>query len=195
MIYGYARVSTFDQKLNLQNDALRKFGCERVFEEKISGANKDRPGLNELLFHLRAGDTLVVWKLDRLGRSLKNLVELLEVFKERDIKFVSITDSIDTGTATGRFTFNILASLAQLEREMISDRTKAGLSSARLRGKKGGRPPGLSKEKIKIAQQVKKLFDLGDDIEDIKLSFKISQATIYRYVAFIKARDEQKSKS
>lgn len=193
MTFGYARVSTVDQNLHLQNDALSKYGCDKIIEEKVSAGEKERPGLKKLLALLNPGDTLVVWKLDRLGRSLKHLVELLEGFKDKSVTFISITDSINTTSPTGRFTFNVLASLAQLEREMISERTKEGLKAARRRGRKGGRPPGLSKEKVKVAEQVKRLFDSGSDIDDICVTAKISPATIYRYVKFIKERDSQKN--
>ena len=189
MLIGYARVSTQDQNLDLQLNALADFGCEKVFKEKVSGKNKERPELNNLLGQLRAGDSVVVWKLDRLGRSIQDLIYLVELFKSNEVNFVSITDSIDTSTAMGRFTFNIFASLAQFEREIIRERTNAGLSAARARGRKGGRPSGLSKEKIKDAEQIKILFDAGRNIDDIKKTFKVSQATIYRYVKLINERD------
>jgi len=194
MLIGYARVSTQDQNLDLQLRALTDFGCVKIFKEKISGKNKDRPELNSLLSQLRPGDTIVVWKLDRLGRSIKDLIHLVELFKSNDVNFVSVTDSIDTSTAMGRFTFNIFASLAQFEREIIRERTNAGLSAARAKGRKGGRPSGLSKEKVKIAEQIKVLFDSGRDIADIKETFKVSQATIYRYINLINDRDKQKNK-
>ena len=146
MKIGYARVSTFDQNLNLQLDALRNSGCEQIFEEKISAVAKERPQLTILFSKLRKGDSVVVWKLDRLGRSLKDLIDLITKMKNLGVTFVSIQDGIDTSTATGRFTFNIFASLAEFEREIISERTKAGLAAARARGRKGGRPPGFSKE-------------------------------------------------
>lgn len=189
MLIGYARVSTQDQNLDLQLNALADFGCEKVFKEKVSGKNKERPELNNLLGQLRAGDSVVVWKLDRLGRSIQDLIYLVELFKSNEVNFVSITDSIDTSTAMGRFTFNIFASLAQFEREIIRERTNAGLSAARAKGRKGGRPSGLSKEKIKDAEQIKILFDAGRNIDDIKKTFKVSQATIYRYVKLINERD------
>lgn len=191
MFIGYARVSTQDQNLDLQLTALADFGCVKVFQEKVSGKNTERPELKKLLAQLRAGDSVVVWKLDRLGRSIQDLIYLVELFKSNDVNFVSITDSIDTSTAMGRFTFNIFASLAQFEREIIRERTNAGLSAARARGRKGGRPSGLSKKKIKDAEQIKILFDAGRNIEDIKKTFKVSQATIYRYVKLINERDAQ----
>lgn len=191
MKFGYARVSTQDQNLDLQIDALTKFGCDKYFHEKISGKNKERPELNKLIAQLRPGDTVVVWKLDRLGRSIRDLIELVENFKLNEVNFVSIQDNIDTNSAMGRFTFNLFASLAQFEREIIRERTKAGLSSARAKGRKGGRPSGLSKEKVKVAEQIKVLFDSGRDIADLKETFKISQATIYRYINLINERDNK----
>jgi DNA invertase Pin-like site-specific DNA recombinase len=191
MQIGYARVSTQDQNLDLQLKALSDFGCAKIYKEKISGKTKDRPELNNLLSQLRAGDSVVVWKLDRLGRSIKDLIHLVELFKSTDVNFVSITDSIDTSTAMGRFTFNLFASLAQFEREIIRERTNAGLSAARAKGRKGGRPSGLSKEKVKIAEQIKILFDSGKNIADIKETFKVSPATIYRYINLINERDNK----
>ena len=130
MKIGYARVSTQDQKLELQLNDLKAYGCEIIFQEKMSGKNKDRPELNKLINHLRNGDKVVVWKLDRLGRSLKDLIELVSLFRKKGVEFVSLKDGIDTSTATGRFTFNIFASLAEFEREIIKERTKAGLDAA-----------------------------------------------------------------
>lgn len=193
MLIGYARVSTQDQNLDLQLKALSDYGCSKIFKEKVSGKSKDRPELNSMLSQLRAGDTVVVWKLDRLGRSIKDLIHLVELFQSSDVNFVSVTDSIDTSTAMGRFTFNIFASLAQFEREIIRERTNAGLSAARAKGRKGGRPSGLSKEKVKVAEQIKVLFDSGRDIEDIKETFKVSKATIYRYISLINDRDKSKN--
>lgn len=193
MLIGYARVSTQDQNLDLQLEALSDYGCAKIFKEKVSGKSKDRPELNNLLSQLRVGDTVVVWKLDRLGRSIKDLIYLVELFQKKDVNFISVTDSIDTSTAMGRFTFNIFASLAQFEREIIRERTNAGLSAARAKGRKGGRPSGLSKEKVKVAEQIKVLFDSGRNIDDIKETFKVSKATIYRYISLINDRDKSMS--
>ena len=146
MKIGYARVSSLDQNLDLQMDALKNAGCEVIYQEKVSGKNIERPELNKLFAKLRAEDTVIVWKLDRLGRSLRDLIDLVAEMQKLEVNFVSVQDSINTATATGRFTFNIFASLAEFEREIISERTKAGLASARARGRKGGRPKGLSKE-------------------------------------------------
>lgn len=177
MIIGYARVSTQDQNLQMQIDALQNAGCFEIFEEKITGTKKDRPALNEMLKMLRAGDRVVVYKLDRISRSTKHLIELAELFEEKGVEFVSISDSIDTSTPTGRFFFRMLASLAELERDIISERTKAGLQSARARGRKGGRPK-IDDKKIKLA--VKMYRSKQYSIKEIVAATGISQATLYR---------------
>jgi DNA invertase Pin-like site-specific DNA recombinase len=183
MKIGYARVSTLDQNLDLQLDTLKQFGCEQIFEEKISGASKERPQLIKLFSILRKGDSVVVWKLDRLGRSLRDLIDLISKMKDLGVTFVSIQDSIDTSTATGRFTFNIFASLAEFEREIISERTRAGLAAARARGRKGGRRPGYSKEIISKIKAVKVLYDQGDKtVQEIADDLSISRATAYRFL-------------
>ena len=139
MRIGYARVSTQDQRLDVQREALTRSGCDKVFDDTMSGKIADRPGLQKALDILREGDTLVVWKLDRLGRSVKQLVDLVSKFKDEGINFVSLTDSIDTSTPAGRFFFHVMASLAEMERELTVERTRAGLESARKRGRTGGR--------------------------------------------------------
>lgn len=144
MKIGYARVSTEDQHLDLQCDALRKAGCERIVEEKKSGANTRRPALTALLRALRPGDTLVVWKLDRLGRSLQDLIKILGVLERRGIGFCSVSDQIDTTTPAGKLVFHITGAVAEFERALMSDRTKAGMQAARLKGRKPGRPKVLS---------------------------------------------------
>ncbi|MFC4211611.1 recombinase family protein [Pedobacter lithocola] len=161
MKIGYARVSTADQNLDMQFNALTEYGCKTIFQEKISGKNTDRPELKKLLESLRKGDEVVVWKLDRLGRSLRDLVDLVAMFDKQGVNFISLQDHINTTTATGRFTFNIFASLAEFEREIIRERTKAGLVAARARGKKGGRPSGLSPEKLQLAITALDLHDTG----------------------------------
>lgn len=182
MLFGYARVSTQDQNLNLQLDDLKAAGCERIFQEKISSA-KERPQLQKLLDTLRTGDTLVVWKLDRLGRSLKELVSLITDFQEKQIGFRSLNDAIDTTTAQGRLVFNIFASLAEFERDIIRERTKAGLSAARARGRMGGKPKGLSKEALSKAQAAKTLYEKKEKtVAEIGKLLGISRATVYRYL-------------
>ncbi|MDX5422207.1 MAG: recombinase family protein, partial [Hymenobacteraceae bacterium] len=181
MKIGYARVSTLDQKLELQLDALAHYGCGQVYKEKKSGKNKERPELEKMISQLRAGDTVVVWKLDRLGRSLRDLIDLVTEFRERGVDFVSLQDGINTATATGRFTFNIFASLAEFEREIIRERTKAGLDAAKARGRTGGRPAGLSKAALEKAKSARILFDTGTKtVEEIAQILSISRATCYR---------------
>jgi DNA invertase Pin-like site-specific DNA recombinase len=189
MNIGYARVSTQDQNLDLQIDALTNAGCEIIFKEKISGKSKERPELLHLFEKLRKGDTVVVWKLDRLGRSLKDLIDLVTKMQQMEVSFLSIQDGINTNTATGRFTFNIFASLAEFEREIISERTKAGLNSARARGRMGGRPAGYSKDTIRKIKAVKVLYDAtnSSSVQEIADSLQISRATCYRY---LKAYDQ-----
>lgn len=187
MKIGYARVSTADQNLDLQFNALTEYGCITIYHEKISGKNTDRPELKKLLDSLRKGDQVVVWKLDRLGRSLRDLVDLVALFHEQEVNFVSLHDHIDTTTATGRFTFNIFASLAEFEREIIRERTKAGLDAAKARGKKGGRPSGLSPKNMQIALTALDLHDTGKySISEIAKRLKLPIATCYRYVKHVK---------
>ena len=152
MKIGYARVSTKDQNLELQTEALQKAGCEKIYKETQS-AVKERPELQSMLNHLRQGDVVVVWKLDRLGRSLKHLIDLVTGFREKGIEFISLNDSIDTTTVQGRLTFNIFASFAEFERELIRERTMAGLQAARERGRIGGRKKGLSPEAKRTAYE------------------------------------------
>jgi DNA invertase Pin-like site-specific DNA recombinase len=160
---------------------------ETIFKEKLSGKNKTRPQLNKMIEQLRKGDTVVVWKLDRLGRSLKDLIELVSSFREKGVEFVSLKDGIDTGTATGRFTFNIFASLAEFEREIIRERTMAGLEAARARGRKGGRPSGLSKGGLAKATSAKILYQSGEKtVKEIAQGLGISRATCYRYIEMMK---------
>lgn len=148
MLIGYARVSTQDQNLELQYEALRKAGCEKIVEDQVSGSRADRPGLNRVMELLREGDTLVVWKLDRLGRSVKHLVDLVSKLSNSGIHFQSLTDAIDTSTTSGRFFFHIMASLAQMERELTVERTRAGLEVARQLGRTGGRKRQMTDSKI-----------------------------------------------
>ena len=179
MLIGYARVSTQDQNLDLQIDALKKAGCKKIFDDKISGGRADRPGLAKVLEILREGDTLVVWKLDRLGRSVKNLVDLVNELHKQRVQFKSLTDAIDTGTASGRFFFHVMASLAEMERELTVERTRAGLEVARLLGRKGGRKRQMTDSKIASA---KKLLTNGVPPRDVAKNLGVSVPTLYRWI-------------
>jgi DNA invertase Pin-like site-specific DNA recombinase len=179
MLIGYARVSTTDQNLALQKEALEKAGCERIYEDTISGTRAERPGLAKALEMLRRGDTLVVWKLDRLGRSVKNLITLVGEINVNGIHFRSLTDSIDTGTPSGRFFFHVMASLAEMERELIIERTRAGLEVARALGRKGGRKRTMTDSKIDSA---KKLLSSGVPPRDVAKDLGVSLATLYRWI-------------
>lgn len=179
MIFGYARVSTEDQNLNMQLDALNRYGVDKIFHEKLTGTRKDRPQLEELLKVLRKGDKVVVYKLDRISRSTKHLIELSDYFNEMNVDFVSISDSIDTSTAMGKFFFRTMASIAELERDIISERTKSGLEAARARGRNGGRPP-KKKEKVEIAL---KMYNSKEySIQQIIEATGLSKTTLYRYI-------------
>src|SRR3954464_6670964 len=153
MLIGYARVSTDDQNLDLQRDALQKVGCEQIFTDRVSGTKASRPGLSEALSHLRAGDTLVVWRLDRLGRSLRHLIDTVTELQERGVGFRSLQESIDTTTSGGRLVFHVFSALAQFERERITDRPVAGIEPARQRGRRGGRPSVMTPAKARQLQR------------------------------------------
>lgn len=179
VIFGYARVSKDDQNLNLQIDALRKYGIDEIFEEKISTRKQERPQLSELLNKLRAGDILVVWRLDRLGRTVKQLLALAEHFQEKNISLVSLTENFDTTTAMGKACFNIWCVLAQMERDVISERTKSGLESARKRGIKGGKKPTPNKT-VELAM---KMYNSNEySIAEILKATGLSKSTLYKYV-------------
>lgn len=179
MYIGYARVSTQDQNLEMQLDALTKANCIKIFEEKVSGRVRERPELQNMLAMLRPGDTVVVYKLDRIGRSMKHLIEVVEYFRENEIEFVSLHENIDTGTVAGRFLFNVMAALAEFERDQIAERTKSGLAAARARGRVGGRPKADQK-KITVALQ---LYDSKQhSVKEICEMSGISQKTLYNYV-------------
>ena len=180
MLIGYARVSTHDQTLNLQQDALLKAGCSKIFTDTASGAQSDRAGLQEALNYVRPGDTLVVWRLDRLGRSLTHLITTITSLQERQIGFKSITENIDTTTSGGKLIFHIFGALAEFERDIIRERTQAGLLAARARGKKGGRPKVLKDKKVAIAQALYN--DKNNSIAEICKTLNISRATLYRYI-------------
>jgi DNA invertase Pin-like site-specific DNA recombinase len=181
MLVGYARVSTTDQRLDLQKDALLSVGCERIFTDTASGAKAERQGLIDALEHLRPTDTLVVWKLDRLGRSLPHLVETVRDLVARGIGFKSLQENIDTTTSGGKLIFHIFASLAEFERDIIRERTNAGLSAARARGRKGGRPKGVDEKKRQAALSLKK--DLDRSVKDICEIVGISRNTYYKYTS------------
>lgn len=179
MLIGYARVSTDDQTLDLQRDALRAEGCERIFEDKASGAG-DRPGLHDALTHLRAGDTLVVWRLDRLGRSLKDLIARAEALRTQGVGLRSLKEAIDTDSSTGQLVFHIFGALAEFERALIRERTNAGLKAARARGRMGGRPKKLD---AKRRDQVVDLYQSRKHtVKEICELVDISRATLYAYV-------------
>lgn len=177
MLIGYVRVSTNDQNTALQRNALESSGCELIFEDKMSGKTADRPGLKKLLRVLSEGDTLVVWKLDRLGRSMRNLVILIEDLRQRGINFRSLTDSIDTSTPMGRFFFHVMGALAEMERELIIERTRAGLAAARAEGRIGGRRPKLTKEQW---AQAGRLIAAGETRKRVAIIFDVGLSTLYK---------------
>lgn len=177
-LIGYARVSTWDQTTQLQMDALRAEGCQRIFEETASGTRTDRPELARLLDYAREGDTIVVWRLDRLGRSLRHLIDTVAALDDRGVGFRSIHESIDTTTSAGRLVFHIFGALAEFERDLIVDRTKAGLAAARERGSKPGRKPSLSVDQIAVVRQMRA--DGRHTVEAIAKVVGVSRATIYR---------------
>ena len=180
MLIGYARVSTHDQNLDLQRDALEAAGCERVIVDKMSGAASARPGLAQVKDILRAGDTLVVWRLDRLGRSLRDLIDWALWLDDREIGLRSLHEAIDTTSPTGKLTFHIFGALAEFERTLIRDRTQAGLSAARARGRLGGRPPRLNKDKRDLA--IRLYNERQMPIAKICTMMGISKPTLYAYV-------------
>ena len=179
-LLGYARVSTTDQDPALQHDALKAAGCVKTFTDKTSGALDRRPQLDRMLDQLRPGDTVVVWRLDRLGRSLRHLIALSEDLRDRQVGLRSLQESIDTTTANGRLFFKIMGSLAEFERDLISERTKAGLAAARARGRKGGRPPVMTAQKVKVARQM--YASREHTVEEIAKTVGVSRKTIYRHL-------------
>jgi DNA invertase Pin-like site-specific DNA recombinase len=183
---GYARVSTFEQNLDLQTDALKKEGCKQIFTDKISGVKAAKPNFAKLLDYARQGDTIVVWKLDRLGRNTVQLIELMEELKIKGIHLKSLSEAIDTSTATGTLFFQFICILAEHERNIIRERTTAGLNAARARGRTGGRPKGLSEQYQLIAPEVKEMYDKGTrSTDEIRKIFNIkSQPTLYKILAF-----------
>jgi len=178
MLIGYARISSNNQNLDLQIDALKNIGCSKIFYDKVSGISKEKPGLNEALSFLRSSDTLVIWKLDRLGRNLKGLIEMVEYLEKQGINFQSITDGINTSTPAGRFFFHVMGSLSQMERELLIERTKAGLDAAKKRGRIGGRKRKMTDSKLKSAR---KLLADGIPPKEVANNLGISIPTLYRW--------------
>jgi DNA invertase Pin-like site-specific DNA recombinase len=179
MLIGYARVSTHDQNLDLQKDSLKKAGCEKIFCDICGGADFDRKGLSNALSFMREGDCLVVWKLDRLGRSLKDLIATINEIHDKKMSFQSLQENLNTATSAGKLVFHVFGALAEFERDVIRDRTRAGLSAARARGRLGGRPKKLDQNKINIAKAL--LSDHSNAIKDICGTLNISKSTLYRY--------------
>ena len=182
MLVGYARVSTHDQTLALQRDALTGAGCDRIFTDTASGATADRPGLEEALAYARTGDTLVVWKLDRLGRSLPHLLETIARLQGRGVGFRSLTEQLDTTTSGGKLVFHVFAALAEFERDVIRERTQAGLAAARARGRRGGRPRAALSDARKVALAQALYDDPGHSIAEICRTLGVSRSTLYRDV-------------
>lgn len=175
-LIGYARVSTAEQDTALQTDALRTVGCERIFEDTVSGSKADRPGLAEALAYLREGDVLAVWRLDRLGRSLPHLIETIAALEARGVGFRSLTEAIDTTTPGGRLIFHVFGALGQFERDLIRERTKAGLASAAARGRKGGRKPVVTNDRL---QRARELIDSGLNVREAAGRIKVSKTALY----------------
>jgi len=183
MKIGYARVSTRDQNLELQIDALTKAGCDKIYRDIASGARAERPALNEMIRNLRPGDVLVIWKLDRLGRSLNHLIGLVNDLMEKKIGLQSLHDPIDTTTPQGQLSFNLFASLAEFERDLIRERTQAGLSAARARGRNGGRPKGLPQKAEATACAAETLYKEGKlTVNEIAEKLGIAKSTLYAYL-------------
>jgi DNA invertase Pin-like site-specific DNA recombinase len=183
MKIGYARISTRDQSLSMQTEALKAAGCVKIHEEVASGAKTVRPVLDEIIRNLREGDTVVIWKLDRLGRNLAHLIHLTTVLLEKKVGLISLNDPIDTTTSQGRLIFGIFASLAEFERELIRERTSAGLVSARARGRNGGRPKGMSQDALEKATIAEALYTNGTiPVKKIAEQLDISKTTLYLYL-------------
>ena len=192
MKIGYARVSTKDQNLDLQIEALQKAGCEKIFEEKISGSTKNRPELDKMIEQFRPGDELYVWRLDRLGRSLKHIIDLVLSLSEKGIIIKGLTDGVDTSTINGKLFLNLMASLAEYERELIRERTKAGLQSARARGRLGGRPKGFNKEAISKLLLMRSVYqDVKKSPEEIYTALGLTRATFYRYAKILDTHTDE----
>ncbi|RUM91031.1 MAG: recombinase family protein [Thiomicrospira sp.] len=191
MKIGYARVSTNKQDLSLQIDALNEYGCRSIYKETGSGAKNDRPELINVLKALREGDTLIVWKLDRLSRSIKDLINIVNELNERGIQFVSITDNIETSTPSGKLIFHIFSALAEFEHNIIRERTYAGLNAARARGRKGGRKPKLT---MAQAKSIKAILDSPENeraVEDIASDYNVSRSTVFRALEKLKEKKNE----
>jgi DNA invertase Pin-like site-specific DNA recombinase len=180
MLIGYARVSTDDQNLNLQHDALKNAGCERIFDDQITGSKIQRPGLEAAMAFAREGDVFVILRLDRLSRSLKDLIEMVALLDSRKIGLRSLHESIDTSSSSGKLIFHIFGALAEFERNLIRERTHAGLKAARARGRKGGRPKKLNKDKAKLAINLYK--NKQHSIQQICNLIGVSKPTLYKYI-------------
>jgi len=180
MLIGYARISTDDQNLNLQRDALNHAECEQIFEDQLSGAKAERPGLQQALQYARTDDTIVVWRLDRLSRSLKDLIEMVTLLESKGIGLRSLQEAIDTSSSSGKLIFHIFGALAEFERNLIRERTQAGLQAARARGRKGGRPKSLNKDKQALA--VKLYDEKKHTVDQICEMMGVSKPTLYKYI-------------
>lgn len=185
MLIGYARVSTDDQNLNLQRDALNQSGCDHIFEDQLSGAKAERPGLTEALKYARSGDTLVVWRLDRLSRSLKDLIKMVAQLDVLGVGLKSLQEAIDTSSSSGKLIFHIFGALAEFERNLIRERTQAGLLAARARGRKGGRPKALNQDKQDLA--VKLYDEKKHTVNQVCELMGISKPTLYKYIEAAKS--------
>jgi len=188
MLVGYARVSTSGQDLSLQTDELTKAGCERIFDDVVGGKKDERPGLDAAMDFIREGDSLVIWRLDRLARSLKNLIKLVGKLEEKNVGLKSLKESLDTTTPGGKLVFHVFGALAEFETEVIRERTNAGLEAARRRGRKGGRPYKLDEKGVAMAKQLLK--DPDSKVTEVSKLLGVSRATLYRYVP---ASDRSKS--
>ena len=179
-LIGYARVSTSDQNLDLQLDALKKAGCIKIFKDVASGSKSNRPGLEAALTYMRKEDTLVVWRLDRLGRSLRHLINVVTQIHDKEMSFKSLTENLDTSTSSGQLLFHIFGSLAEFESSLIRERTRAGLSAARARGRQGGRPRVMDSRKVALAKSM--LSDPANGVAEVSKTLGVSKATLYTYL-------------
>ena len=195
MKIGYARVSTKDQNLDLQIEALEKAGCEKIYQEKISGATNNRPELDKMIEQFREGDELYVWRLDRLGRSIKNIIDLVLSLSEKGIIIKGLVDGVDTSTINGRLFLNLMASLAEYERELIRERTNAGLQTARARGRLGGRPKGYTSETISKLLLLRSIYkNPTKRPEEIYKPLGLTRATFYRYAKILDSNTDAEIK-